>query len=164
MTLHTYQLVTQLLECSQDISIWLILLSLFGMAHERQWRRATAWIIAAYLAAQVIDITTILFWEKGGSLLPWIDGITTAVYSITPLYVFVIIGFGLMRRNRLSLWPLIVAACANGLFSCVLNLAGQGVRFTHWTLGAHLAGPRLCLGRLFLQPIVSSSARCCSSP
>ncbi len=138
MTWHTYQLATQLLECSQDISIWLILLSLFGMAHERQWRRATAWIIAAYLAAQVIDITTIWFWEKGGPLLPWIDGITTAVYSITPLYVFVIIGFGLVRRNRPSLWPLIVAACANGLFSCVLNLAVQGVRFTHWTLGARL--------------------------
>ena len=146
MTWHTYQLLTQLLSSAQDISMWLILLSLFGMVHERQWRRATGWIVAAYLAAQVIDITTIWFWEKGG-ILPWIDGITTAVYSSTPLFVFVIIGFGLMRRNRLSLWPLIVAVCVNGLFSCVENLAAQGVRFTHWTavarlqnLGVHAGG------------------------
>ena len=87
MTWHTYQLLTQLLSSAQDISMWLILLSLFGMVHERQWRRATGWIVAAYLAAQVIDITTIWFWEKGG-ILPWIDGITTGVYSITPSICF----------------------------------------------------------------------------
>ena len=140
MTFRTYQLGTQLFECSQDVSIWLILLGLFGMAQERQWRRATAWIAALYLAAQFIDITTIWFWDKGGPSLPWIDGITTAVYSITPLYVFVIVGAGLMRKNRLSLWPLIVAVCANGLYSCIVNLAGQGVRFTHWTLNSRLQG------------------------
>jgi hypothetical protein len=133
---HTYQLVTQLLSSAQDISMWLILLSLFGMTRERQWRRATAWLITAYLAAQLIDISVLWFWEKGN--FAWIDGISTAVYSITPLYIFVIIGFGLLRRNRLSLWPLIVAACASGLYSCVANLAGQGVRFTHWTAGARL--------------------------
>ena len=148
LTFHSNQLITQLLSSSQDISIWLILLSLFGMAHERRWRRATGWLIAIYLTAQIIDITTILFWEKGG-ILPWIDGITTAVYSITPLYVFVIIGVGLMRRNRLTLWPLIVVACFSGLFSVVLNLAGQGIRFTHWTLLDTLGGLGFHAGTYF---------------
>jgi hypothetical protein len=148
ITFHTYQLITQLLSSSRDISIWLILLALFGMTQERRWRRATGWIIAIYFAAQVIDIITIFLWEKGG-VLPWIDGITTAVYSATPLYVFVIIVFGLMRRNRLSLWPLIVAVSVNGLFSVVLNLAGQGVRFTHWTLLDNLASLGFRLGGYF---------------
>jgi Stage II sporulation protein E (SpoIIE) len=148
ITWHTYQLLTQLLISAQDISMWLILLSLFGMVHERQWRRATGWAIAAYLAAQFIDITTIWFWEKGG-VLPWIDGITTAVYSITPLYVFAIIGFGLMRRNRLSLWPLIVAVCANGLFTCILNLVVQGVRFTHWTVASRISNLGVHAGGYF---------------
>ena len=94
MSFQTYQLITQLLISSQDISMWLILLSLFGMAQERRWRRATGWIVAIYLTAQLTDIATIFLWEKGG-VLPWIDGITTGVYSITPLYVFVIIGFRL---------------------------------------------------------------------
>jgi hypothetical protein len=148
ITFHTYQLITQLLSSSRDISIWLILLALFGMTQERRWRRATGWIIAIYFAAQVIDIITIFLWEKGG-VLPWIDGITTAVYSATPLYVFVIIVFGLMRRNRLSLWPLILAVSVNGLFSVVLNLAGQGVRFTHWTLLDNLASLGFRLGGYF---------------
>jgi hypothetical protein len=148
ITFRTYQLITQLLSSSRDISIWLILLALFGMAQERRWRRATGWIIAIYFAAQVIDIITIFMWEKGG-VLPWIDGITTAVYSATPLYVFVIIVFGLMRRNRLSLWPLILAVSVNGLFSVILNLAGQGVRFTHWTLLDHLASLGFRLGGYF---------------
>jgi Stage II sporulation protein E (SpoIIE) len=132
-TFRTYQLMTQLEICAQDISMWLILLSLFGMVQERQWRRVTGWIVAVYLSAQVTDILTIWFWEKGG-VLPWIDGITTGIYSITPLYVFVIIGFGLARRKRLSLWPLIIAVCVTALYNVLLNTAGQGIRFTHWTL------------------------------
>jgi hypothetical protein len=148
ITFSIYQLITQLLLSSRDISIWLILLALFGMAQERRWRRATGWIIAIYFAAQVIDIITIFMWQKGG-VLPWIDGITTAVYSVTPLYVFVIIVFGLMRRNRLSLWPLILAVSLNGLFSVILNLAGQGIRFTHWTLVNVFASLGFRLGGYF---------------
>jgi hypothetical protein len=144
-TFHTYQLMTQLEICARDISMWLILLSLFGMAQERQWRRVTGWIIAIYLAAQVTDIVTIWFWEKGG-VLPWIDGITTGIYSITPLYVFVIIGFGLSRRKRLSLWPLIITVCITALFNVLLNFAGQGIRFTHWTLFATLSNLGFHLG------------------
>ena len=130
---RAYQLITQLLSSSQDISLWLILLALFGMSQERQWRRATGWLTATYLVAQIIDITTILFWEKGG-ILPWIDGITTGIYSITPFYVFVIIGFGLARRKRLSLWPLIVVVGVTALFNVTFNLMTQGVRLTHWTV------------------------------
>jgi hypothetical protein len=115
-TFRGYQLMTQLEICARDISMWLILLSLFGMSQERHWRRVTGWITAVYLAAQVADIITIWFWEKGG-VLPWIDGITTGIYSITPLYVFVIIGFGLVRRKRLSLWPLIITVCVAALYN-----------------------------------------------
>jgi hypothetical protein len=74
---------------------------------------------------QVTDIITIWFWEKGG-VLPWIDGITTGIYSVIPLYVFVIIAFGLVRRKRLSLWPLIITVCVAALYNVLLNIAGQG--------------------------------------
>lgn len=138
LTFRATQFVTQLLECAQDISMWMILLFLFGLAHDRRWRRATAWLVALYLAAQIGDIWAIFIWAKAWPSLPWIDAITTAVYSITPLYVFVIIGYGLTRRKQLTLWPLIAVACVNGLYSCILNLVAQGIRFTHWTLLARL--------------------------
>src|SRR6202046_5099856 len=54
-----------------------------------------------------------------------------------------------MRRNRLSLWPLIVAVCVNGLFAVIINLAGQGVRFTHWTLVSSLSGLGFHFGGYF---------------
>jgi len=131
-------LALYLVECAQDISIWFILLFLFGLARDPRWKRATAWLVSLYLAAQIIDIGAIFIWYKAWPSLPWIDAVTTAVYSITPLYVFVIIGYGLTRRKQLRLWPLIAAACLNGLFNCVTNLVGQGVRFTHWTLSNRL--------------------------
>jgi hypothetical protein len=138
LTFRATQLITQLLECCQDISMWMILLFLFGIAQDRRWRRATAWLVALYLAAQVGDCAAIFIWAKAWPSLPWIDAATTAVYSITPLYVFVIIGYGLTRRKQLSLWPLIIAACLNGLYNCTTNLVGQGIRFTHWSLLARL--------------------------
>jgi hypothetical protein len=149
LTFRATQLVTQLLECAQDISMWMILLFLFGMAHDRRWMRATNWLIAAYLAAQLGDIGAIFIWAKGWPSLPWIDAITTAVYSITPLYVFVIIGYGLTRRKQLSLWPLIAAACLNGLYSCTNNLVGQGIRFTQWTLVTRLQASGFHAGSYF---------------
>ena len=156
-TFRTYQLMTQLETCAQDISMWLILLSLFGMVQERQWRRVTGWIVAVYLSAQVTDILTIWFWEKGG-VLPWIDGITTGIYSITPLYVFVIIGFGLARRKRLSLWPLIIAVCVTALYNVLLNTAGQGIRFTHWPLLATLSSLGFHFGVYFFNmPFILST-------
>ncbi|MGB7189241.1 MAG: SpoIIE family protein phosphatase [Acidobacteriaceae bacterium] len=140
LTFRTYQLITQLLSSTQDISIWMILLYLFGMANLQRWRRATAWLVALYLAAQIGDIAAIFIWARPWPSLPWIDAITTVVYSITPLYIFVIIGFGLRRRKQLTLWPLIIVACLNGLYGVVLNFAAQGIRFTHWTLLATLRG------------------------
>jgi hypothetical protein len=138
LTFRTTQLITQLLEASQDISMWMILLFLFGLAQDRRWRRATGWLIVVYLTAQVVDIAALCIWAVGWASLPWIDAITTAVYSITPLYIFVIIGYGLTRRKQLRLWPLIIAACLSGLYGVVSNLSGQGVRFTHSTLNARL--------------------------
>jgi hypothetical protein len=144
-TFRLSQLSTQLLISMTDISIWWILLALFGMAQQPRWKRVTKWVVAIYLAAQAVDIIAIFLWDRGG-MLPWIDGVSTAVYSITPLYVFVIVAVGLGRRNRAFLWPLITAVCANGLYAVVLNLAGQGRRFTHWTLTDRLAGISVTAG------------------
>lgn len=147
LTFRSTQLVTQFLICFQDISMWMILLYLFGMADNPGWRRVTGWLIAIYLVAQISDVATIFIWYKGWPSLPWIDAITTAVYSTTPLYIFVIIGYGLTRRKQHTLWPLLVVACLSGFYSWFFQLTGQGIRFTHlqWSndlraIGFHAGG------------------------
>jgi hypothetical protein len=138
-----------LLECAQDVSIWFILLFLFGLARDPRWKRATAWLVSLYLAAQIIDVGAIFIWAKPWPSLPWIDAVTTAVYSITPLYIFVIIGYGLTRRKQLRLWPLITVACLNALYNCLFNSVGQGVRFTHLTLSNRLQAMGFHAGSYF---------------
>ena len=141
------QLAIQFLQCFQDISMWMILLYLFGMAGIPRWSRITSWLIAIYLAAQVIDVATIFMWSASWPSMPWIDAITTAVYTTTPLYIFVIVAAGLKRQKRATLWPLIAAACLSEGFSWLYQLSSQGVRFTHWnllnllqTIGFHAGG------------------------
>lgn len=134
LTSRQIQLVIQFLQCFQDISMWMILLYLFGMAGIPRWRRATAWLMAIYLAAQVIDVSTIFVWSRGWPSLPWIDAISTTVYTTTPLYIFFIVVAGLRRRRQATLWPLIAAACLSEFHSWLYQLSAQGIRFTHWKL------------------------------
>ena len=42
-------------------------------------------------AAQIVDMTALFFWEHAGKGLVWVDAITTAVYTILPLYIVAIL-------------------------------------------------------------------------
>ncbi len=137
-TFALQQLFIQIQNSVSDISLWLILLSLFGLANLPRWRRWTIILASLYLSAQAIDITTIVFWGHGGAALPWIDAITTTIYSLTPLFIFVITAVGLARGGRRSLWPLATAAFLYGAWNVVIAISGQGIRFTHWTLSSDL--------------------------
>ncbi len=122
----------------QDISLWLLLLTLFGFGRARHWRRWTAGLAALYLTAQAVDVTAIFFWQHGGLFLQWTDAITTAIYVLTPLYILFIVGFGLARRKQMELWPVAIAAFLYGLWNSVYQISGQGRRFTHWRLADYL--------------------------
>jgi hypothetical protein len=63
----------QLFDFAADVSLWAVLLSLFGMDRERSWGRWTLGFVAVYFAAHVVDIITLFFWEYEGKavvLLP----------------------------------------------------------------------------------------------
>ncbi len=137
-TFALQQLFIQIQNSVSDISLWLILLSLFGLANLPRWRRWTIILASLYLSAQAIDITAIFLWGHGGAALPWVDAVTTTVYSLTPLFIFVITAVGLARRGRRSLWPLATAVFLYGTWNVVTAIASQGIRFTHWTLTNHL--------------------------
>ena len=130
----TLQIYLQFVEATQDISLWLLLLTLFGLSREARWRRWTKILATIYLASQAIDVATFFPWQNAGPGLQWTDAITTATYTLAPLFIFFIVGFGLARRRQMTLWPLAIAAFLYGAYNMTFQLSGQGRRFTHWTL------------------------------
>ncbi len=167
----TNQIYLQLFSSVADLSLWAVLLTLFGLDREKVWKRWTLILAVLYAAAQAIDIITLIFWEYGGSLMVWTDAITTAVYSIAPLYIVLILIAGLRRRRQIDLWPLAFIIAGAGLWVFALNMVGQGLQITHWektyaalngfgfTLGSYQFGMRVILETLVFVALVSTVAR-----
>jgi hypothetical protein len=140
------QLYIQFINSFQDISLWLLLLTLFGLSREARWRRWTKILATLYLISQAIDCATFFPWQYAGPGLQWIDAITTTVYSLTPCFIFFIVGFGLARRRQMRLWPMAIAAFLYGAYNLTFQLSGQGRRFTHWTLNDRMAAWGINIG------------------
>jgi hypothetical protein len=131
----------------QDISLWCVLLILFGLSSLKNWRRWTVVLAGLYLGAEVVDNALLYNWQYLGVHGQWTDAITAAIYELTTLYIFFIAGFGLARKRQTALLPLGIAAFLFAVWNFVVQVSSQGVRFTHWTLSEHLQGWGLHLGR-----------------
>ena len=140
------QLFLQGVDAVQDISLWLLLLTLFGFGRDPKWRRWTAVLASLYLAAVMADTTVLFNWQHIGLVGQWTDAVTTAIYQLIPLYIFFIVGFGLARRKQMELWPVAITAFLYGMWNFVVETSGQGRRFTRWTLAADLHAWGLHLG------------------
>lgn len=140
------QLYLQFVESFQDMSLWLLLLTLFGLNQERRWRGWTVVLATLYLASQTIDIIVLWNWQHVGPGMQWTDAITTAVYELTPLFIFFIVGFGLARRRQMTLWPVAIAAFLYGAYNITFQLSSQGRRYTHWTVADRMLAWGLHLG------------------
>ncbi len=140
------QLFAQFVDAVQDISLWLLLLTLFGFSRDQRWRRWTLALGILYVAAVVTDTIILFHWPQAGLTMQWTDAVTTGIYTLIPLYIIFIVGFGLARRKQMELWPVAIAAFLYGVWNFVFQIVKQGVRFTHWTIYSHLASWGLHLG------------------
>ncbi len=127
-----YQLLIQGFDCAGDISLWAILLSLFGLDQEKRWRRLTFLFAGIYLVAQLADVSVLIFWEHAGKGMVWVDAITTAVYSILPMYIVALLIAGLRRRRRLDLWPLAFIIAIAGIWVFAINMSVQFPQIIQW--------------------------------
>jgi Stage II sporulation protein E (SpoIIE) len=134
------QFYLQFVGALQDMSLWLLLLTLFGLLDERRWRRCTTVLAAIYLTSQMIDIFVLWNWRHAGPGMQAADAIATALYTMTTLYIFFIVGFGLARRRQMTLWPVAIAAFLYGAYDISYQLSSQDRRYTHWTLSDRLVG------------------------
>lgn len=132
------QIINAARASASHFAVYAILLLLFGMGRDRRWQRITAVVIGIDVLAEIADSIVLAFWQFPSPALRWADGITSALYTILPAYVFVIIFAGLRRGRQHRLWPVILATSAHSLYNLLVDLTTQGIRFTGVTLGARL--------------------------
>jgi Stage II sporulation protein E (SpoIIE) len=104
---------------------------------------------------------------------PWCltDALSTAVYSVAPLYIVAVLVGGLRRRPQLELWPLALILAFEGLWVFALEILGQGVQIIYWdhayarmlsvgfSLGEYRFGMRAILETLSFVALVFTVAR-----
>ena len=127
----TGQVYQQVVELVQDIAIWMVILTFFGLNEERFWRRITAILIGVMLFSELLDSAVIWFWGRAGHGLQIVDGVTTTIYAVAPVFVFVLIGVGLRRKRDWSLLPMALACSVLELYGFMTDALAQGARFTH---------------------------------
>ncbi len=146
MTFFVNQVYLQFVDAAGDISLWLLLLTLFGFHKSAKWRKWTIALSVLYVVSQIIDMLVLGRWETAGLGSQWADAITTAIYTLTPLYIFFIVGFGLLRKRQTAMLPVGIAAFLYGLWTFCVGILGQGTRFTHWTIVGPLGAWGLHIG------------------
>jgi hypothetical protein len=130
----------------QEISLWMLLLTLFGLQQRPAWKRWTVALVTLYLAARAVDLTLKAFWESAGAGMQVADIMAAAITALTPIYLLVIVIIGVRRRASRALLPLALAAAIYGSYNMVLNASMVGFRYTHFDPRLDLLDPAIPLG------------------
>jgi hypothetical protein len=144
-------------------SVWLQ----FGEQLQIQVREVSQWYLLLWLLdlheiaslralLRRLAYVSIFFGLADGTLGFLVDHVTTGQFetadAVLTAFVLpqqampaVLVVYAMVRRRKLDLarWFVAIAATVNAMWYAVSNIAVQGVRFTHWTLPALMATPRL---------------------
>ncbi len=129
----------------QNISLWMLLLTLFGLHTRQEWRRWTVVLAGLSLGALFVDLSLKAFWESAGPAMQAVDMACTAITALTPIYLLVIVILALRRRSSRGLLPLALAATVYGIYNLVANASFVGIRYTVLDFPYHL-NPGIPLG------------------
>jgi hypothetical protein len=130
----------------QEISLWMLLLTLFGLHQRPAWKQWTIAFVALYLAARAVDLTLKAFWESAGAGMQAADLVAAAITALTPIYLLVIVIVGVRRRASPALLPLALAAASYGSYNMLLNASMVGFRYTHFDPRLNQLDPAIPLG------------------
>ena len=122
-------------------SMFLLLLYLLDLQGDRRLRR-WAWIaIGINLGFGLADGIVLVGWANAGLIMQWTDAVLTTVWTLSELYVFVLVYQGLKRKLDLSRQLVAIMAFLVYLHDIVQVTSAQGSRFTHWTLYERMLTP-----------------------
>lgn len=130
----------------QNISLWMLLLTLFGLHKSRAWRRWSVALIVVDLSALASRLTLQAFWEHAGAGMQAADLAASAITALTPIYLLVIVVAGVRRRASRAMLPLALTAALYGLYNLVVNASWVGIRYTHLWLPWSQLNPAIPLG------------------
>jgi hypothetical protein len=130
----------------QNISLWMLLLTLFGLHKRPAWRRWSIALIAIELSALAVDLTLKALWENAGPGMQGGAMAAEAITALTPIYLLVIVVAGVRRRASRALLPLAVTASLYGIYNLVSTASWVGIRYTHFRLPWNHLNPAIPLG------------------
>lgn len=121
-----------------DVTLWLTLLWLFDLHRNRRWLVFTWVLVVVTMISGTLDGVVLFFWVEAGQKAQVIDGVLTVITTVVELYPFFLLYAGLRRRQQTPAILVGIAAFLVQMLLVVRVASLQGVRYTHWTLGAKL--------------------------
>ncbi len=126
---------------AREICQWFLLVYLLRLedsAKLMRFLRAAGWI--TLIAGAIDGGFSFLLGQLPGNTFAWLDAAFTAIILPPELLPAALVLIALLRRRRLDAarWLVALLAFALATWYSVSNIALQGCRFTHWTLGARM--------------------------
>ena len=128
----------------REISLWFILLWLLRLNENLSISRLVRAVALFCFTAVFLDslLSVIYPFLIGDRVFQIADAALTALYVPTQVIVLFLVGSAMVRRKRLDTarWVVATFAFLNSIVFLVINVASQGIRFTHWTLADRISG------------------------
>jgi serine phosphatase RsbU (regulator of sigma subunit) len=128
----------------QDVGLWFLLLYLLQLDGNRRLTRLTWQLAIVSFAATSLDGALTLADWSNPALVSWAqlaDAALTVIFTITQMFPWVLLAFGLRKRHDSARWLVAITALLTETLFFFRIAAEQGSRFTHLTLGAKIAAP-----------------------
>jgi phosphoserine phosphatase RsbU/P len=137
--------LTQIEIAVREMSLWFLLLWLLQLQSNRKLVVLTRKAALISVTASTLDGLLVFLYPSVLSEfnLQLADALLTPLVIFFELLPVMIVGYAFLHNKKLdsARWTVAGFAFCNGMIFFVQNIAGQGVRFTHWTLAAGIATP-----------------------
>lgn len=141
--------IAQIEICIREISIWFLLLWLLQLQEDRKLSSFVRKGAIVSIIASSIDGFLILMypWPLSAVQMQIADAALTPVMIAFEAIPAVLVAYAFIRRKQLdsARWAVAAAAFSNAMVYLVQNIAVQGPRFTHWTIGSTMVSPLFSL-------------------
>lgn len=136
----------------RNVALWFLLIEMLNLGNRPrlvQWARilAIVSVTAAFFDGCLTYMPAAWLSSTAGA---WADGILTVIIEPCDLYLLVVVVFGFRQKLDSVRWVLAISASLSQLGAVIAATAGQGQRFTHWTLAQRLYSPLFHIGPVSL--------------